>query len=164
MQLEFKRLTQIQIGDIIELNNHPKVLKQMPLGSPNFSEKIWERWVEEKENQWTQYGYGPYAFVIDGNFAGWGGLQHEEGNADMGLVLHPNYWGYGKVIFEKIIKCAFIQMKLESITILLPLSRTKLKAITRFGFQFEENVEYDGVIFQRFRLLASNLINRVDIR
>jgi hypothetical protein len=35
MKLEFKHLTQVSLDDIIALNNHPKVLLQMPLGSPN---------------------------------------------------------------------------------------------------------------------------------
>lgn len=33
MHLEFKRLAQIKPADITALNNHPKVLQQMPLGS-----------------------------------------------------------------------------------------------------------------------------------
>lgn len=32
-------------------------------------------------------------FFVDGQFAGWGGLQQEDGDADLALVLHPDYWG-----------------------------------------------------------------------
>ncbi|WP_253280766.1 hypothetical protein [Morganella sp. EGD-HP17] len=73
MQLEFKRLTQIKPADITALNNHPKVLQQMPLGSPDFDDGKSRNWAEEKDAQWEINGYGPWAFVIDDVFAGWGG-------------------------------------------------------------------------------------------
>ncbi|PHM53528.1 hypothetical protein [Xenorhabdus hominickii] len=72
MNLEFKHLAQISLDDIIELNNHPEVLRLMPLGSPNFDRIICKKWVIQKEAQWIQHGYGPWAFVIDSKFAGWG--------------------------------------------------------------------------------------------
>lgn len=39
MHLEFKRLAQIKPADITALNNHPKVLQQMPLGTPDFDDE-----------------------------------------------------------------------------------------------------------------------------
>lgn len=152
MNLEFKRLTAVDSQDIIALNNHPEVLRQMPLGSPDFDEVKAKEWVRQKDAQWDEHGYGPWAFFIDDEFAGWGGLQHEDGDADLALVLHPQFWGSGKVIYEEIVKRAFTDMGLGSITILLPFSRTRTKGIARLGFQADGEVEFDGVRFQRFRL------------
>ena len=45
---------------------------------------------------WDEHGYGPWAFIINGEFAGWGGLQPEQGEADFALVLHPDFWGWEK--------------------------------------------------------------------
>ena len=59
MHLEFKRLTQIEPADITALNNHPKVLQQMPLGSPDFDDEKSRSWAEEKDAQWEINGYGP---------------------------------------------------------------------------------------------------------
>ncbi|MDC9622527.1 GNAT family N-acetyltransferase [Xenorhabdus sp. XENO-7] len=158
MKLEFKHLTQINIDDIIVLHNHPEVLRQMPLGSPNFDHEKCLKWVTQKEAQWAQYGYGPWAFVIDNKFAGWGGLQFEEGDADLALVLHPDYWGTGKIIYDEIVRRAFTEMNLETITILLPPSRTRIKGIFRLGFQPDGEVELDGVRFLRFRLSGSRIL------
>lgn len=152
MNLEFKRLTAVDSQDIIALNNHPEVLRQMPLGSPNFDEAKAKEWVRQKEIQWDEHGYGPWAFFIDDEFAGWGGLQNEDGDADLAMVLHPRFWGSGKAIYEEIVKRAFTSMGQKSITILLPFSRTRLKGIARLGFQADGEVEFDGVRFQRFRL------------
>ncbi len=158
MHLEFKRLTQVSLDSIIELNNHPLVLRQMPLGSPDFDREKCQMWVTQKDSQWEMFGYGPWAFMIDGRFAGWGGLQYEDGDADLALVLHPNYWGTGKIICDRIIQQAFTEMHLESITILLPLTRSANKAISRYGFQPDGEVIFDEVKFRRFRLFANHAL------
>lgn len=124
----------------------------MPLGSVHFSIDDCNIWVRDKEELWKTYGYGPWAFVIDGHFAGWGGLQYEEGDADLALVLHPKYWGFGRRIFDKILHYAFFQIGLDSITILLPPTRTKLKAIYRLGFKLESEVLINNVGFIKYRL------------
>ncbi|MGX5661614.1 GNAT family N-acetyltransferase [Diaphorobacter nitroreducens] len=156
MTLEFKRLTEVDLIDIISLNNNPHVLRQMPLGSANFDLAKAREWVQQKDAQWQQYGYGPWAFLIDQKFAGWGGLQNEAGDADLALVLHPDFWGSGKSIYLEIMKHAFTSLGLESMTILLPLSRTRIKGIFRLGFQPDGEVYIEGTRFQRFRLYAPN--------
>ena len=107
MNLEFKRMSEIDRAEYIALNTNPLVMKQMPLSSNDFDDEACKAWIEGKERIWEEHGYGPWAFVIDDKFVGWGGLQPEEGDADLGLVLHPDYWGYGKVIYEEIIRRAF---------------------------------------------------------
>lgn len=154
MHLEFKRMSEVDNGEYIALNLNPLVRRQMPLTDDNFGEKECQEWVASKEKQWDEHGYGPWAFIIDGKFAGWGGLQYENGDADLGLVLHPDYWGTGKVIYEEIIKRAFGEMKLESVTILFPPTRTRIKGIFRLGFQEDGEVEIEGERFIRYRLFA----------
>ena len=90
MKLEFKHMSEIDRAEYIALNTNPLVMKQMPLSSSDFDDAACKEWIAGKENLWEEHGYGPWAFVIDGRFAGWGGLQPEEGEADLGLVLHPD--------------------------------------------------------------------------
>lgn len=130
----------------------------MPLGNQPFDEEFCQAWVAGKEQHWEQYGYGVWAFRVNGQFAGWGGLQNEAGDADLALVLHPDYWGIGQSAAKKIISEAFETMKLTSITIHLPLTRTKLAAIFRYGFIPEAVVDFDGIPFQRFRLRRSECL------
>lgn len=51
----------------------------MPLSGNVFDEADLEKFLIDKENLWAAYGYGPWAFVVDGHFVGWGGLQYEQG-------------------------------------------------------------------------------------
>jgi hypothetical protein len=157
MNLEFKRMGEIECSEYVALNTNPLIMRQMPLSDDNFNDAFCKKWIAGKEHMWEEHGYGPCAFVIDGKFAGWGGLQPEGEDADLGLVLHPNYWGFGKMIYEEIIRRAFGEMKLESVTILFPPTRTRIKAILRLGFQPDGEVEIEGERFIRYRLHAPNV-------
>ena len=132
----------------------------MPLAKDSlFDEKQCLDWVKEK--QWQDHGYGPWAFLVDNKFAGWGGLQYENGDADLALVLHPQFWGFGKKIFNQIIRRAFNEMGMESITILLPPTRNKLKRIYLLGFEFESEIMLSGELFIKYRLYKPSISNKM---
>lgn len=152
MHIEFKRLSEINKNDIIDLMNQPLLRRHMPLMGDSFTEEDCEAFVAAKENIWAENGYGPWAFVMDGKFAGWGGLQPENGDVDLALVLHPQFWGIGGMLYEKIIERAFVEMGLESVTILLPPTRTRVKGILSLGFVQEGEVDVGGEQFIRYRL------------
>ena len=155
MHIEFKRLSEVDKADLIDLMNDPRVRRQMPLTTDNFSDVDCDGFVAAKEQLWVEHGYGPWAFVVDGRFAGWGGLQPEHDDVDLALVLHPHAWGLGKHIYDEIIRRAFGEMGFESVTILFPPSRTRIKGILRLGFQPDGDVEIGGERFIRYRLHKS---------
>jgi hypothetical protein len=153
MHIEFKRLSDVDKADIIELMNHPLVRRQMPLTNASFGEAECDGFVRGKEALWAEHGYGPWAFVVDGRFAGWGGLQPEDGDADLALVLHPRHWGIGRHIYDEIIRRAFGEMGFASVTILFPPTRTRVKGLLRLGFRPDGETVIGGERFLRFRLL-----------
>lgn len=83
---------------------------------------------------------------------GWGGLQPEGEDVEIALVLHPKYWGYGKSICIKIIKYAFEILHLDSIIILFPSSRKRIKGILKLGFMEDGKTEINGKLFNKYRL------------
>ena len=145
MKLEFKRMSEVAPSEYVALNTNPLVMKQMPLSDDSFDEAVCREWIKGKERIWEEHGYGPWAFIIDDKF---------EGDADLGLVLHPDYWGMGKMIYEEIIRRAFGEMGMESVTILFPPTRTRIKGILRLGFQPDGEVKVGGERFIRYRLYA----------
>jgi ribosomal-protein-alanine N-acetyltransferase len=153
-KIEFRQLDEVDKADILELLNHPLVRRQMPLAKGHFDDAAYRAFITTKKQLWIEHGYGPWAFFIDEKFAGWGGLQWEQGDADLALVLHPQYWGMGKLIYEKIIEYAFCEMNLSSITILLPPSRKNHKILSRYHFKPDGEATVDGELFLRFRLFA----------
>jgi RimJ/RimL family protein N-acetyltransferase len=151
-KIEFVHLHNVKEDQIIDLMNNEKVNRQMPLLVGAFTQESCRMFLKVKKQLWKDHGYGPWAFIIDGEFAGWGGLRPELGEADFALVLHPKFWGWGPTIFGKIKKHAFNQMNLDSITALLPRGRSNSRAITRLGFVLDGAVNIDGEHFTRFRL------------
>ena len=151
-QIVFKRLTEIEKHELIDLMNHPLVRRQMPLLSEDFDETACDRFIAAKEKFWAEHGYGPWAFSIDGEFAGWGGVQPEHDMVDLALVLHPKFWGMGKIIYHKIIHFAFIQMGFPSVTILFPPTRTRVQGLTKLGFQEDGTTYVDNEKFVRYTL------------
>ena len=151
-QIKFVHLSDIDENAIIDLMNNEEVGKLLPLLKEGFTSEHCKAFVKAKKKLWDEHGFGPWAFVINGRFAGWGGIQPEQGEADFALVLHPNFWGLGRKIFSKIKDQAFNQMNLASITILFPPTRNNSRAITRFGFVEDGKVNVDGEVFIRFRL------------
>ena len=152
MAIRFTRLTAIEKSEIMELMNHPLVRRHLPLLKGNFTESDCSKFISAKESLWTTYGYGPWALVVNGKFAGWGGLQHEDGEADLALVLHPHYWGLGKILYQEIMRRAFGEMGLQSVTVLFPATRTRISGLLRLGFEKVGVLGIDNVCFIRYRL------------
>lgn len=155
MQITFEGLTKIPVNDIVELMNHPLLRRHMPLLGEGFSDADCARFISSKESLWAEHGYGPWAFLVGGVFAGWGGFQWENGDPDVALVLHPRHWGLGETIYRKIIAEGFQRWHFDSVTTLLPPGRVRPRVLKRLGFQPDGKAELQGIIFLRFRLHAS---------
>jgi RimJ/RimL family protein N-acetyltransferase len=151
-EIEFVHLFEVKEDQIIDLMNNEMVGKQLPLLAGGFSAENCRDFLKAKKQLWDKHGFGPWAILINGEFAGWGGLQPERGEADFALVLHPKFWGWGRRIFNEVKDRAFNQMNLSSITILFPPSRQNSKAITRLGFTNDGQVTIGGEVFMKFRL------------
>lgn len=132
--------------------NHPLVRRQLPLAQGKFDDNAYQQFLSSKIDLWEKHGYGPWAIFIDQRFSGWGGLQYEEGDPDLALVLHPEYWGVGKKIYEEIIQWAFKKMQFEYITALLPSSRKHDKALLKLNFKSDGQRILKGIVFFRFKL------------
>ena len=152
--IAFTRLPEADPVAIVRLMNDPLVRRQMPLTDDGFDVAAATAWVADKEALWAEYGFGPWAIWIDGRFAGWGGVQPEGDEADLALVLHPDFWGTGKAVFQRIIDLAFGEIGLASIVIYFPPTRTRVRGILRAGFVREGEHDLYGETFVRYRLMA----------
>lgn len=150
-RIEFVRLTEVPLSAVMTLLNEPRNARHMPLAGKS-SEASAAEWVQEKDRQWELHGYGPWAILVDGEFAGWGGFQKEENGADFALVLRPEQWGRGAEITCAALQRGFDQLGLDDVSIALPLTRSPTRAVARFGFVPEGEVTYGGSSFRQYRL------------
>jgi len=157
MNVEFKKLGDIEKSKIVDLMNNALVRKQMPLLRGDFNEIDCDKFITSKEQMWEKHGYGPWAFIVNNEFAGWGGIQPDNGEADLALVLHPTYWGMGKALYKEIINRAFNELGLNSVQVLFPPSRTRIKGLLRLGFKKEIELEIGNERFIRYRLRKTDM-------
>ena len=92
-EIAFVRLTEIPLGQVVALLNEPRNGRHLPLAGERFTVETAQAWVAAKDGQWAEHGYGPWAVLVDGAFAGWGGFQREENGADFALVLQSRLLG-----------------------------------------------------------------------
>lgn len=152
MTLSLHRFADIPTEDWTGLLNHPDVVRHMPLDGGNWTPCAVAEWARAKDAQWLTNGYGPWAIRIDGRFAGWGGFQKEGNEADLALVLLPQFWGHGASIFRHVMSRRD-ELGIGPVSILLPPSRTRSRGLARLGFQFAGDVDYDGQRFMKFQFL-----------
>lgn len=67
--IKVKYLSEVNKRDIIELMNHPKAIKHMPLAQGEFDDKAYN-FITAKQKLWDEFGYGPWAFFLDKKFVG----------------------------------------------------------------------------------------------
>lgn len=159
MNVAFKRLSDVSSADIIALMTDPRMRKHMPLLGAAFDDSACRAFVEAKERAWEEFGYGVWAFMLDGHFAGWGGIQDENGDPDLALVLHPDYWGSGRAIYDAVLEKAFNEIGFTYVTVLLPPTRKNLAALERLGFERDGSTTIEGSEFIRFRLTRDKFRN-----
>ena len=153
--ITFVRLPEVDIDAVVELLNEPRNARHMPLARDRFTVESAAEWVATKDAQWDSCGYGPWAILIDGRFAGWGGFQAEENGADFALVLAPEFWGHGEVVARRALAVGFGELGLTEVLIALPYSRNPDRVVARFGFELDGEVTYGEVPFRQYRLSAN---------
>ena len=150
--LTFTRLTAVPLDLIADHMSDPRVAEHMPLLTGPWDAAMAAKFVAAKEATWTRDGLGHWAIWEDGQYLGWGGLQKEGEDWDLGLVLRPDAFGHGPRVIRRILTYAKQDPKISAITFLLPPSRKNLGALTRLGAAFVGLIDYDGASFRKYRL------------
>jgi RimJ/RimL family protein N-acetyltransferase len=151
----------INASDWLSLLNHPNVVRHMPLTDGRWTASAVAEWTREKDAQWDRNGYGPWAIKIDGVFAGWGGFQREDNEADLALVLHPDFWGQGGAVLRALL-ARRAGLGIQTVSVLLPPSRTRLRGLSRLGFVSAGEWIYAGQRFLKFVLKSGETVNGSD--
>lgn len=158
--ISYVRLTEVPL-DVIERHmRDPRIVRHLPLLIGGWDQNRTADFVSAKEKYWERDGLGHHAILYGGAYAGWGGFQKEDGEWDFGLVLKPEFFGIGRTIIEDAIAFARADERIPFVTFLLPLSRIGMKSLRRLGATYVRDLEYDGVLFRKFRLDTGTTITR----
>lgn len=163
--IAFVPLSTIDPSEIQALWADPRVVAHMPLADPEpWTVDDVREWVAGKEAIAEEHGYGPQAIVIDGSFAGWGGIEPDGDGASISLVLLPSRWGRGRAILELLLDQAFVERGLPYVLVEFPPTRTRVRGLLRLGFREVGERTIEGERFVVFRLDAPGATARHDRR
>ena len=151
-RVDLVRLTEVALADVMALLAEPRNARHLPLAGGDTTEESTADWVRSKDALWEADGYGPWAVLLDGRFAGWGGFQREEHGPDFGLVLRPECWGAGELVTRVALRRGFEELGFVAVTVALPLSRNPDSAVGRLGFAPAGRTAFAGVAFRLYRL------------
>lgn len=150
--IAFVRLTEVAPAEILAHMNDPRVGEHMPLLTSVWTEERVASFVAAKEACWQRDGLGHWAFLAGGRYIGWGGLQREDGEWDLGLVLRPGAFGHGPRLARQVVAFARDDPRVPYVTFLLPPSRKNRGALARLGAQLLGEVNHAGARFLKYRL------------
>jgi [ribosomal protein S5]-alanine N-acetyltransferase len=158
--IELVRFRDLDAPSLWRLLNDRRVLRHMPLADGrSMGEEEIRQWVSIKEQYWDDHGFGPWGIRIGGTLAGWGGLQpwDEDANeVEIALVLIPEFWGWGRPIFERFVEHAFSELRLTHVLAAAPPTRKTARGLRRLGFVHVRDADIDGRLFMVFQLDAPN--------
>ena len=63
-------------------------------------------WMDSKQGEDKQHGCRIRAVIINGDLAGWCGIQKEEEQYELAVVLAPDFWGCGIAVFKTLMHWA----------------------------------------------------------
>ena len=128
--IEFHDLGKPAISEWLSLFNDPKSRKYMPLAEQKVDENWIKNWLISKINSIETSPFKLHSIWHGMQFVGWGGIQQDESDFEIAIVLKPSAWGCGREIADRLID-DFKEAKLDaSLYIYLPLMRNS-SAIAR---------------------------------
>lgn len=148
----FVCLLEIELGEIVVYMFDVCVVEYMLLLIFEWDVVVVVKFVVQKEVCWVCDGLGYWVFLVDGYYVGWGGFQKEGDEWDYGLVLWLDVFGFGVYILKKVLVFVVVDVCILFVIFFLLLLCKNLGVFKWFGVIFVGEIEYDGVIFLKFRL------------
>jgi len=103
--IEYVKLNEVNPKEFIPLLNKQKVRDHL-IDHKLFDEKSVKAWLESKVEVDSSQGCKVRAIVVDNQLIGWCGIQPDDENFELAVVIDDNYWGLGKKIFLEIMAWA----------------------------------------------------------
>lgn len=147
--LQFVRLTEIDPLVLLDHISDRRIARHLPLLGTGWDLERIAAFVRVKEQCWERDGLGHWAILADQVYAGWGGFQKEGDDWDFGLVLLPECFSLGQLIFDQAIKWLSAHRDIGEVTFLLPYSRSR-RVPERLGASLRGETTNAGIAFMKW--------------
>ena len=152
-KLSFPKLNEIDLQLMLAIMNQSSTRKHL-IQHDQFSLQDVEQWVLGKLEVDSLAGCRVRAVVLDDELAGWCGIQEEEGEFELAIVIDESHWGLGKRIFNEMMFWA-AEMGHESLVIHLLKTRRKYKFLEKVANKVTDSTVM-GASFTTYQLDVNN--------
>lgn len=149
--LRFIRLSEIDPIVLLDHMSDRRIARHLPLLGTGWDLERIAAFVQVKEQFWERDGLGHWAILADQDYVGWGGFQKEGDDWDFGLVLRPEYFSLGQLIFGQAIEWLSAHREIGEVTFLLPPTRSR-RVPERLGARYCGETTYADTVFTKWSL------------
>ncbi len=104
-RIEYIKFDEVNPEEFMLLLNKQQIRKHL-IEHQLFDAKTIKAWIEAKIEVDSFEGCKVRAIVVNQQLAGWCGIQLEDGNYEIAIVIDNSYWGIGRKIFREVIAWA----------------------------------------------------------
>lgn len=99
--IEYLKLSQVNANDFISILNKLKIREHL-IDHNLFDNNSIKNWIESKLETDSTQGCRVRAIYINHQLAGWCGIQFEDDEYEIAIVIDEEFWGSGKTVFKDI--------------------------------------------------------------
>ncbi len=103
--IRYVKLNKANPDDFLSLLNHQKTREHL-IEHDQFDRSSIIQWIESKNKVDSIEGCKVRAILNDDQLVGWCGIQLENGQYEIAIVIDEKYWGLGKTVFFDIMEWA----------------------------------------------------------
>ena len=153
--IELREFTAASIEQYRGLICDPNVIRHMPLAEFTYTDEWIHEWILRKASTWENRELGPWSLWHESNFVGWAGLEPEEEDLSLGMVLHKTYWGSGERILKLILAKWDNHLPGKRVIVEFPKSRKSSLWAKKLGLLEIDEIEILSHSFVRYELILN---------
>lgn len=147
--LAFVKLEQVDLNAMLDILNKESTRTHL-IKHKVFDLSDVERWISNKLEVDAMAGCKVRAIELDGVLAGWCGIQQEQGEFELAVVIDEPHWGLGKHIFKEMMQWA-VEMEHKTVFIHLLKTRRKYKFLEKVANEVSD-LTLMGALFTSYEL------------
>ena len=157
-EIDFVNFNHINPEALISVLNEKGVRKHL-IDHETFTSVSIRKWMDEKIEIESLEGCRIRAVLIDGNLAGWCGIQPDKNGFELAIVISQKFWGFGIPIFKTLILWAK-ELGHKEVLFHLLNSRPEYKALKKSSTK-SNKTELLGRCFTTYYFSVDRCENRV---
>lgn len=151
-EIKFLHFNQVKLRELMLIVNEDSLRTHL-IEHPYFDENSLQTWMEDKIKTDAMQGCRVRVVSINGELAGWCGIQPDEQGFELAIVISQRFWGFGISLF-KILMCWAKELGHKEVLFHLLDTRPEYKALHKMASKVDKTM-LAGRCFTTYHVLVS---------